>query len=105
MLDFLNGRQNTRNSPNENFAREFLELCTIGKGPDLGGGDYTNYTEQDVTELARAFTGWRTRYFNTTTPGQMAESYYQDNRHDNTVKTLSHRFNNAQIQGNNGDEY
>jgi uncharacterized protein (DUF1800 family) len=49
MLQFLNNQQNLKNSPNENFAREVMELFTLGRG---------HYTEQDVKEAARAFTGW-----------------------------------------------
>jgi hypothetical protein len=49
MLVWLDGQSNTREHPNENFARELMELFTCGIG---------NYTEQDVLEAARAFTGW-----------------------------------------------
>ncbi len=49
MLNFLNNQQNKRDHPNENFAREVMELFTLGRG---------NYTEHDVKEAARAFTGW-----------------------------------------------
>jgi len=49
MLLFLNNQQNHKGHPNENFARELMELFTIGRG---------NYTEQDIKESARAFTGW-----------------------------------------------
>ncbi|RYU94362.1 DUF1800 domain-containing protein [Emticicia agri] len=49
MLQFLNNRQNRKRSPNENFARELMELFTLGRG---------NYTERDIKEVARAFTGW-----------------------------------------------
>lgn len=49
MLQFLNNQQNKKGHPNENFARELMELFTIGRG---------NYTEQDIKESARAFTGW-----------------------------------------------
>lgn len=49
MLQFLNNQQNRKQHPNENFAREVMELFTMGRG---------NYTEQDVKEAARAFTGW-----------------------------------------------
>ena len=49
MIRYLNNQQNRKQSPNENFARELLELFTIGRG---------NYTETDVKEAARAFTGW-----------------------------------------------
>ncbi len=102
MLVFLNGNQSTGESPNENFAREILELFTIGKGPQVSPGDYTNYTEQDVTELAKAFTGWRTRNFNTRTDGLALESYFTASRHDTTTKQLSYRFGNAEIP--NADE-
>jgi uncharacterized protein (DUF1800 family) len=49
MLQFLNNQQNHKGHPNENFARELMELFTIGRG---------NYSEQDIKESARAFTGW-----------------------------------------------
>ncbi|MGI4871636.1 MAG: DUF1800 domain-containing protein [Janthinobacterium lividum] len=49
MLQFLNNQQNRKQHPNENFAREVMELFTLGRG---------NYTEADVKEAARAFTGW-----------------------------------------------
>ena len=49
MIRYLNNQQNRKFSPNENFARELMELFTIGRG---------NYTETDVKEAARAFTGW-----------------------------------------------
>jgi uncharacterized protein (DUF1800 family) len=49
MLQFLNNQQNRKGRPNENFARELMELFTLGRG---------NYTERDVKESARAFTGW-----------------------------------------------
>ena len=49
MLAFLNNQQNKKKHPNENFAREVMELFTIGRG---------HYSEEDVKEAARAFTGW-----------------------------------------------
>lgn len=49
MLSFLNNQQNRKQKPNENFAREVMELFTMGRG---------NYTETDIKEAARAFTGW-----------------------------------------------
>jgi uncharacterized protein (DUF1800 family) len=49
MLNFLNNNQNKKDHPNENFAREVMELFTMGRG---------NYTEEDIKEGARAFTGW-----------------------------------------------
>ncbi len=49
MLVYLDGESSTKENPNENFARELMELFTLGVG---------NYTEKDVREAARAFTGW-----------------------------------------------
>ena len=59
MLRYLNNTSNTANNPQENFAREFLELFTIGKGPQAGQGDYTNYTEDDIIQAAKVLTGCR----------------------------------------------
>ncbi len=50
MLVYLDGESSTKEKPNENFARELMELFTLGAG---------NYTEKDVQDAARAFTGWR----------------------------------------------
>jgi len=71
MLQFLNNQQNRKYSPNENFAREVMELFTMGRG---------NYTEQDVKEAARAFTGWG---FN-----QAGEFQFRRNQHDEGSKTI-----------------
>ena len=49
MLAFLDAGVNVKGAPNENFAREIMELFTMGVG---------NYTEKDIREAARAFTGW-----------------------------------------------
>jgi uncharacterized protein (DUF1800 family) len=49
MLIYLDGAQNKKGAPNENFAREVMELFTLGQG---------NYSEQDIKEVARALTGW-----------------------------------------------
>jgi hypothetical protein len=51
MLVWLDSNSNVKGKPNENFARELMELFSLGVG---------NYTEKDVREAARAFTGWRT---------------------------------------------
>jgi uncharacterized protein (DUF1800 family) len=50
MLLYLNNQQNRKDAPNENFARELLELFTLGEG---------HYAEADIREAARAFTGWK----------------------------------------------
>jgi len=55
MLEFLDGRRNRAGKPNENYARELMELFTLGV-VDLNGAD--NYTQTDVTQMARALTGF-----------------------------------------------
>lgn len=71
MLQFLNNQQNRKRSPNENFAREVMELFTLGRG---------QYTEQDIKEAARAFTGWG---FNIN-----GEFVFRENFHDDGLKTI-----------------
>jgi uncharacterized protein (DUF1800 family) len=53
MLVYLDGNNNRKEAPNENFAREVMELFTLGEATQGGG-----YTEQDIKEVARSFTGW-----------------------------------------------
>lgn len=105
MLVFLNGNQNFAASPNENYAREVLELFTVGKGPQIAPGDYSNYTEEDVRAIARALTGWRTRRLFSTTPGHMPEVYFDAGRHDTGDKQLSYHFNSDVISDGGTDEY
>lgn len=71
MLAFLNNQQNRKQKPNENFAREVMELFTMGRG---------NYTEKDIKEAARAFTGWQFQL--------NGEFIFRKNLHDNGVKTV-----------------
>ncbi len=71
MIRFLNNQQNKKNSPNENFARELMELFTIGRG---------NYTENDIKEAARAFTGW--------TSNRLGEFVFRYRQHDYGQKTF-----------------
>jgi uncharacterized protein (DUF1800 family) len=49
MLLYLDGARSNKNKPNENFAREVMELFTLGEG---------HYTEQDIQQAAKAYTGW-----------------------------------------------
>ncbi|MEZ0542436.1 DUF1800 domain-containing protein [Fibrella arboris] len=76
MLQFLNNQQNRKNAPNENFAREVMELFTLGRTD----GSTPNYTEADVKDAARAFTGW----------GFNADGAFQfrKNVHDDGPKTI-----------------
>ena len=55
MLLWLNGVENSKEAPNENYAREMMELFTLG-------ADRGAYTERDVREQARSLTGWRNRW-------------------------------------------
>jgi uncharacterized protein (DUF1800 family) len=71
MLNFLNNQQNRKDHPNENFAREVMELFTLGRG---------NYTEHDIKEAARAFTGW--------TSNLKGEFVFRKFQHDYGDKTV-----------------
>jgi uncharacterized protein (DUF1800 family) len=72
MLRWLDAQTSTAKAPNENLAREFMELFTLGHG--------NGYTEDDVREGARALTGWVIR------PG--GEPSMVPKRHDHTAKTI-----------------
>ncbi len=102
MLIYLNGRENTRRAPNENYARELMELFTVGRGPAVGTGDYTNYTEEDVFALARALTGWR---FDARDTEDHGTSFFLRTVHDLDDKQLSHRFDNQVIRNADEEEY
>lgn len=102
MLLYLNGNENVKQAPNENYARELLELFTVGKGDLAGPGDYTTFTEQDVLAMARVLTGWTV---NTLVLDDRLESIFIRAFHDTEAKTLSHRFGNAVIQNNGEEEY
>jgi uncharacterized protein (DUF1800 family) len=78
MIVWLNLDQNTRWSPNENYARELMELFTLG-------ADRGAYTEQDVRQLARALTGFD---FDWSDELGMHNFRYVANRHDNGSKTI-----------------
>lgn len=72
MLLYLNGAQNTKNTPNENYARELMELFTLGIG---------NYTEDDIRNSAKALTGWRIN-------NDTLTSYFNENFFANVSKTF-----------------
>ena len=99
MLRYLNGNQSTAGAPNENYGRELPELFTVGKGPLVGPGNYTNYTEADVQAAAKVLTGWREQ---ATAP---VGSYYTAGRHDTTTKVFSAAFGNARLAPNGAAEY
>lgn len=82
MLQFLNNQQNRKQHPNENFAREVMELFTMGRG---------NYSERDVKEAARSFTGWGFDEDGTFT--------FREKQHDDGIKSLLGKEGNF-----NGDD-
>ena len=71
MMIYLDNRRNVKGRPNENFARELMELFTVGIG---------NYTEEDIKESARAFTGW--------TSGRDGRFVFNQRQHDDGKKTF-----------------
>jgi uncharacterized protein (DUF1800 family) len=105
MLHFQNGDVNEASAPNENFARELLELFTIGKGPLIAPGDYTNYTEEDIRMLAKCFSGWRIRGFWGADNLPYTISFFDTQYHDTTTKTLSSKFGNVIIPNGGDKEY
>ncbi len=105
MLRYLNGNQNTVGSPNENYARELLELFTVGKGDLIAPGDYSNYTESDIAAIARVLTGWRVAGYRTFNPNVSVASFFNPNLHDTGTKQLSYHFNNAVITNAGEQEY
>src|SRR5437867_3933785 len=81
MLVWLDGRTNTRAKPQENFAREIMELFTVGVG---------HYTESDVYAGARVFTGWNLQRPGSAADGsQHYEFIYNPQQHETTAKTFS----------------
>lgn len=103
MLRYLNGNQNARQSPNENYARELFELFTLGKGPTIGEGDYTNYTEDDVREAAKVLTGWVVRGNNQ--PDNPVRVEFVNNRHDRSDKKFSKNLGGETIFTQQEGEY
>lgn len=102
MLIFLNGLQSTGNGsniPNENYGREFLELFTIGRGPQIAIGNYTTYTENDIKEAAKVFSGYQYDLNNANVDVETAVRHGKatPSRHSNQVKTFSSAFGNFQI--------
>jgi uncharacterized protein (DUF1800 family) len=105
MLRYLNGNQNTKNKPNENYARELLELFTIGKGPLVGDGDYTTYTEDDILAISKILTGWRDTGYLKVNDRATEPAIFLPNQHDTSIKKLSPRFNNVEIGNLGAEEY
>jgi len=89
MLRYLNGYLNQASAPDENYARELMELFTLGKGPG------SQYSESDVKEAAKVLTGWQV---NTTT----YTTIFNSNRHSSANKTFSTFFSGTVIAGRTG---
>ncbi len=100
MLNYLDNTQNNANNPNENYAREFLELFTITKGEQIGEGDYTTYTEDDVIQAARVFSGFKTMLDRSTIDADtgIPMGRISINQHDQGDKIFSHAFDNYELQ-------
>lgn len=111
MMILLDGRLNVKGRPNENFAREFLELYTIGKGlsghipASTGDGDYSFFTEQDVQAAANVFSGYDfDKNFQHIDPETGIPRVIPKvnnsgiaNQHDNTTKQFSFRLGETEI--------
>ncbi len=112
MLLLLDGRLNVKDNPNENYARELIELFTMGKGlsgeipPTSTPGDYFYFTEQDVKAAAKVLSGFD--FDNTFAvidadtglprgKVKIGTSSSLPNQHDPDVKTFSSRWGNATI--------
>lgn len=92
MLLYLNGASNVVGKPNENYARELMELFTIGRG---------NYTEDDVKAAARVLTGWRSLNYRSTTVAT-AGFEFRSSQHDTADKTFSDFYQKKTIKGRAG---
>ncbi|MCB2203764.1 DUF1800 domain-containing protein [bacterium] len=90
MLVYLDGWYNTKRRPNENYARELMELHTLGEG--------NGYTEDDIQEAARALTGWTLKNTGTSSVGTNTydpkEAEFISSRFDDTEKTFMGRTGN-----------
>lgn len=97
MIDYLDTRSNVVGNPNENYARELMELHTLG----VGGG----YTEPDVAAASRVFTGWsrvNQRPGGTGTVITASTFTFLPNRHDTGPKSLSLGWSTPGISGRDG---
>ena len=101
MLSYLSNTDNNANNPNENYGREFLELFTILKGPQISEDNYTNYTEQDVQQAARVFTGFKKQNDRSIIDPDtnLPIGFNNINKHDTNDKVFSSAFNNHVISG------
>ena len=95
MMYYLDNRDSRRGNINENYARELLELHTVGVN--------SSYTEDDIIEVARILTGWRSRRIDpqpNNADQPVVEFFFDANNHDTGDKTVS--FLNTTFQGQSG---
>lgn len=109
MLVFLDGRFNVKGSPNENYARELLELFSIGRGLEGTNpeaefeGDYFTYSEQDVQEGAKVLSGFNidATFSNldeeTSLPRGVIKGGTVASSHETGTKTFSTRLGSASV--------
>lgn len=111
MLRYLDGETNSKDEPNENFAREMFELYSIGKGPQVAEGDYTFFTEDDIKSATRILTGFtfddtfQNLDMDTGIPSGILKTTTSDGievatRHDPDEKVFSGAFDNTVIAPN-----
>lgn len=93
MLVFLGGHYSTATVPNENFARELMELFTLGKVPTQ------NYDEFDIKAAAKVFSGWRVNSFTGSYPFTVA---FNSTYHNTSNKVFSSNFSTTTITGLTG---
>lgn len=94
MMFYLNNQANSNTAPDENFAREIMELFTLGK-------DITStYSQTDVVQAAKVLTGWRVQNLNTNTEA----TNFVINRHDTSSKQFSPFFNSTVIPSSGANE-
>ena len=94
MMYYLNNQANTKTSPDENFAREIMELFTLGKDP------LSQYTEADVVQAAKVLSGWRVVNLNTISP----VTNFDNSFHETSNKQFSSFFNNTIINNAGASE-
>jgi len=102
MSYFLDNYANTAEQPNENLGRELLELYTIGKGTQVGLGDYTTYTDNDIVEASKVLTGHvigEISNNNLDSGTGLLITQVVPELHDTSNKVFSNRFQNTVIQG------
>lgn len=95
MLVFLSGASNSKDAPDENYARELQELFCIGKGNDA------KFTEGDVQATAKVLTGWTVNWDSIYTEGE-PKSFFDPSRHESQDKQFSGFYNNKIIKGKSG---